>query len=52
MTSTQTVSSETALVDLVRAHMERWAVPGLALGILHDGEVETHGFGVASLETG
>ncbi|HET9015572.1 MAG TPA: serine hydrolase domain-containing protein [Thermomicrobiaceae bacterium] len=30
----------------------RWQVPGLAVGILHDGQVETLGSGVASLETG
>ncbi|HEY7036927.1 MAG TPA: serine hydrolase [Thermomicrobiales bacterium] len=37
--------------DLVREQMEKWEVPGLAVGILHDGRVETAGYGVTSLET-
>ncbi|MGH2603835.1 MAG: serine hydrolase domain-containing protein, partial [Dehalococcoidia bacterium] len=36
----------------VQAAMERWAVPGLALGILQDGALETFSYGVVSLETG
>jgi len=32
--------------------MQRWTVPGLALGIVHNGQVETHSYGVTSLETG
>jgi CubicO group peptidase (beta-lactamase class C family) len=32
--------------------MERWHVPGVAVGVLRDGVRETAGFGVCSLETG
>ena len=32
--------------------MRRWTVPGLTVGILHQGQATTHGYGVASLETG
>lgn len=31
---------------------ERWAVPGLAVGVLDDGQATSFGLGVASLETG
>jgi CubicO group peptidase (beta-lactamase class C family) len=34
-----------------RAEKERWTVPGMAIGVLRGGDVETYGFGVASLET-
>jgi CubicO group peptidase (beta-lactamase class C family) len=37
--------------ELVREQMERWQVPGLAVGIFHDGHVETAGYGIASIET-
>jgi CubicO group peptidase (beta-lactamase class C family) len=37
--------------DLVREQMATWEVPGLTVGILHEGRVETAGYGVASLET-
>jgi CubicO group peptidase (beta-lactamase class C family) len=37
--------------DLVREQMATWEVPGLTVGILHEGKVETAGYGVASLET-
>jgi CubicO group peptidase (beta-lactamase class C family) len=37
---------------VVRNQMERWTVPGVAVGILHDGQVMTHAYGVTSLETG
>ncbi|WP_294086749.1 serine hydrolase [Sphaerobacter sp.] len=40
------------LDEAVRDAMTRWSVPGIAVGILRDGAVETHGYGVASLETG
>lgn len=32
--------------------MERLRVPGIAIGIWRDGTVESHGYGVASLDTG
>src|SRR5215211_7681117 len=37
---------------MVRGELERVGVPGLALGILHDDEAVTAGFGTASVETG
>lgn len=37
--------------DLVREQMAKWAVPGLAVGILHDGRVETAGYDITSIET-
>lgn len=40
------------LMEVARAERERWHVPGLAVGVLRDGEVETFADGVASLETG
>lgn len=40
------------VADRVRAEMERWHIPGVAVGILRDGQRETGGFGVCSLETG
>ncbi|MGH2601224.1 MAG: serine hydrolase domain-containing protein, partial [Dehalococcoidia bacterium] len=40
-----------ALADLVHQEMEAWSVPGLALGVLRDGEAETWGFGIANIET-
>ena len=41
-----------AIESVVEAAATRWEVPGLAIGILHDGQVEFGGYGVASLETG
>ncbi|HET7037102.1 MAG TPA: serine hydrolase domain-containing protein [Thermomicrobiaceae bacterium] len=40
------------LQAMALAAMERWRVPGLAVGVLHDGAVHTFAGGVASLETG
>lgn len=34
-----------------RAEMERWTVPGMTIGVLRGGDVETYALGVASLET-
>ena len=48
------MTANTALAGLdakVREVMQRLGVPGLALGILRDGQVEEHGYGVTSLET-
>jgi CubicO group peptidase (beta-lactamase class C family) len=49
-TMTPTVGSA-ELEDVVRSQMERWSVPGVALGIWRDGEVETYAFGLASIDT-
>jgi CubicO group peptidase (beta-lactamase class C family) len=38
------------LVDLARARMQDLGVPGVALGVLADGDVETAGLGVTSVE--
>lgn len=40
------------LATLVSEQMEEWSVPGVAVGVLRDGEIETWGFGVTSIETG
>ncbi|MDI3341373.1 MAG: serine hydrolase domain-containing protein [Sphaerobacter sp.] len=40
-----------SLHQAVQAAMERWSVPGITVGILRDGQIETFGYGVASLET-
>ena len=39
------------LDGVVNALMETWTIPGIAVGIYRDGEIETHGFGVTSMET-
>jgi CubicO group peptidase (beta-lactamase class C family) len=39
------------LEALVRSQMEAQAIPGVAVGILAEGEIQTWGFGVASIET-
>lgn len=51
MTATIT-GAPAALEQLVAEQMQEWSVPGLAVGILRDGQVETWGFGVTSIETG
>src|SRR5215210_936339 len=35
-----------------REQMTRWAVPGVVVGVLRDGERETRAYGLTSLETG
>jgi CubicO group peptidase (beta-lactamase class C family) len=40
------------LEALVRSQMQEQSVPGLAVGILADGQIQAWGFGVASIETG
>ncbi|MFW6076009.1 MAG: serine hydrolase domain-containing protein [Chloroflexota bacterium] len=40
------------LVTVVEKQMERWNVPGYALGILEHGEVQTASRGIANLHTG
>lgn len=37
--------------SLVREEMARWTVPGIVVGVLHDGAVELRAWGVASLRT-
>jgi CubicO group peptidase (beta-lactamase class C family) len=39
------------LDEVVRQAMAEWHIPGVTVAILHDGEVETHGYGVISLES-
>ena len=38
------------VVDVARAQMEEWSVPGVAIGILSDGEEEIAAVGVTSIE--
>jgi CubicO group peptidase (beta-lactamase class C family) len=49
--SGEQLAALTEIDELVREQMEKWEVPGLTVGILHDGRVETAGYGVTSLET-
>lgn len=44
-------AAEETLDEVVRRAMAEWQIPGVTVAILHDGEVESHGFGVISLET-
>jgi CubicO group peptidase (beta-lactamase class C family) len=41
----------TQLEETVIQQMARWSVPGLAIGLLHQGQVEMSGYGIASVET-
>lgn len=52
MTDSAPSRSGTDLDSIVAAEMERWAVPGVALAIVDRDRTETHGFGVANVETG
>lgn len=36
----------------IREQMARWTVPGIAVGVLHEGEREMRAYGAASIETG
>jgi CubicO group peptidase (beta-lactamase class C family) len=51
MTVAESRIETTELDHVARREMERWAVPGLAIGIWRDGDLETHSYGVSSLET-
>jgi CubicO group peptidase (beta-lactamase class C family) len=42
----------TSLDAAVQVAMERWTVPGLALGIWHGGKADLRAYGLANLETG
>ncbi len=46
-----TAETSAALDEYVRGEMARWTVPGVAVGILRDGQRELHGYGLASIET-
>jgi CubicO group peptidase (beta-lactamase class C family) len=50
MTATLT-SAPPALEQLVSEQMQEWSVPGVAVGILRDGQFEAWGFGVTNIET-
>jgi CubicO group peptidase (beta-lactamase class C family) len=39
------------LESTVTEAMARWSVPGIAIGLLHQGQVEMSGYGIASVET-
>lgn len=51
-TSTYDGTEIADLPGVVRAEMARWAVPGMTVGVLRDGEVSVYGFGVANVSTG
>jgi CubicO group peptidase (beta-lactamase class C family) len=38
------------LADVVQGHMEQLHVPGVAVGVLHEGREQTAGFGVTNVE--
>lgn len=40
------------LDPIIQDQMQLWDVPGVSIGILHDGQVEFAGHGVANIETG
>src|SRR5215203_1795039 len=40
-----------SLEALVEGQIDRWKVPGVAIGILHEGEREYLGYGITSIET-
>jgi CubicO group peptidase (beta-lactamase class C family) len=46
-----TTETSATLDECVRGEMARWTVPGVAVGILGDGQRELHGYGLASIET-
>jgi CubicO group peptidase (beta-lactamase class C family) len=50
MTATIT-SAPPTLERLTSEQMQEWSVPGVAVGILRDGQFDTWGFGVTSIET-
>lgn len=39
------------LDDAIRAEMDRWRIPGIAVGIFKDGDVELAGYGTVNIET-
>lgn len=51
-TSTYDGTEIADLPGVVRAEMARWAVPGMTVGVLRDGETSVYGFGVANVSTG
>jgi CubicO group peptidase (beta-lactamase class C family) len=51
MTRDTDVAADATLDEVVRDAMAEWQIPGVTIAILHDGEVETHGYGGISLET-
>jgi CubicO group peptidase (beta-lactamase class C family) len=51
MTQGTAMGRDQSLDDVVGEAMAEWRIPGVTVAILHDGEVETHGYGVISLET-
>ena len=46
-----TIAAPTELADVVQNAMQRWDVPGMAVGVLKDGETQVFPFGLASTET-
>jgi CubicO group peptidase (beta-lactamase class C family) len=46
-----TAETSATLDECVRTEMAQWTVPGVAVGVLRDGQRELHGYGFASIET-
>src|SRR3712207_4596175 len=51
MITREVTAAPAGLAEVVREQMERWHVPGIAVGVLHQGAAAAWGFGVRSLET-
>ncbi len=45
-------TNHSGLDEFVKEQMEKWGVPGIALAILKNGEVDARAYGSANLETG
>src|SRR5262249_19665577 len=46
-----TAETSATLDECVRSEMAQWTVPGVAVGVLREGQRELHGYGFASIET-
>ena len=49
---TATTSTVDSLTPVVDREMTRWSIPGIVVGVLRDGAVDTRAFGVAKLSNG
>lgn len=50
--ATETSLTILGLDAVMEKQMARWTIPGVVVGTLHNGERESHAYGVSSLETG
>lgn len=47
-----TATAPAELAGVVQEQLAKWSVPGMSVGVLHDSQIETWGFGVTNIETG